>query len=180
VRPQRSREEQIINWIGVIAQLVRTRNNQILSGSDLSYPQFVMLLHFCHEPEREWTVTALASAFQTNQPGVTKTVQKLLKKRYLEARVDENDSRMKHLRVTRRGLRARDQAVARLAPDLSQFLKSWKPSEIAELHRLLGRLKNQLDESRDSVRIPAATPTPRVRRRGSGTARRGRSALRKA
>jgi DNA-binding MarR family transcriptional regulator len=175
---RRSREEQIVTWIGVIAQLVRTRNNQILVESDLSYPQFVMLLHFCHEPEREWTVTALAAAFQTNQPGVTKTVQKLLRSGYLEARVDENDSRMKHLRVTRRGLRARNEAISMLAPDLSQFFKSWKPSEIAELHRLLERLKNQLDESRDSVRVPSATPSSRARGRSRSPTRRRRPALR--
>ena len=177
---RRSREEQIVTWIGVIAQLVRTRNNQILVESDLSYPQFVMLLHFCHDPDREWTVTSLASAFQTNQPGVTKTVQKLLKNRYLEARVDEGDGRIKHLRVTGRGLRARDEAVAMLAPDLSQFFESWKPSEIAELHRLLERLKNQLDQSRASVRIAAAAPSSRVRRRRKTAARRSRSALRNA
>ena len=49
----------IVVWIGVIAQLVRTRNNRILRETDLPYPQFVLLLHFCHDPDREWTASSL-------------------------------------------------------------------------------------------------------------------------
>jgi DNA-binding MarR family transcriptional regulator len=174
LRPKRPKEEQIVTWVGVIAQLIRARNNQILSGSELSYPQFVVLIHFCHDPDREWTVTSLASAFQTNQPGITKTVQKLLRGGHLEARTDPIDGRVKHLRVTRRGIRARNEAVAKLAPDLRQFFEPWKRSEVAELHRLLERLKNQLDESRDSVLMPA-----RVRRRRRSAAKRGHAAIAK-
>jgi hypothetical protein len=46
----------------------RTRNNQLLRDAGLTYPQFVLLLHFCHDPDREWTVGTLARAFQRNQP----------------------------------------------------------------------------------------------------------------
>lgn len=161
MRPKRSKEEQILVWIGVIAQLSRTRNNQILRETDLPYPQFVLLLHFCHDPDREWTVSSLARAFQRNQPGITKTVRQLLDRRFLRTRPDETDARVKKLRVTPRGIRARDTAVARLAPAFADDFRSWKRAEVSELHRLIERLKNQLDEQRDDA--SAAAPTSAVR-----------------
>lgn len=152
LRPKRSKEEQIIVWAGVIAQLVRTRNDQILRETDLPYPQFVLLLHFCHDPDREWTVSSLARAFQRNQPGITKTVRKLLERGYLRSRRDETDARVKQLRVTAKGIRARDAAMALLTPTFADDFRSWKRSEVAELHRLIERLKNHLDAQRDEPR----------------------------
>ncbi|MCP5060729.1 MAG: winged helix-turn-helix transcriptional regulator [bacterium] len=137
----------------MIAQLVRSRNSQIVQETDLPYPQFVLLLHFCHDPEREWTVSSLARAFQRKQPGITKTVRQLLDGGFLRTRPDKMDARVKHLRVTPRGIRARDAAMARLAPVFADDFRSWKQSEVSELHRLLERLKNHLDEQRDEPNV---------------------------
>ncbi len=150
MRPRRPKEEQIVVWTGVIAQLTRTRINQSLGQTSLPYPQFVLLLHFCHDPDREWTVSSLADTFQTNQPGITKTVKKLLERRYLSSRPDAEDARVRKLRVTKRGIRARNNAVARMGPDLAEAFRGWKRSEISELHRLLERLKNHLDADRNA------------------------------
>ena len=147
-------EEQVIVWIGVIAQLVRTRNNRVLRSTDLPYPQFVLLLHFCHDPTRTWTVSGLARAFQRKQPGISKTVRQLLDRGFLRARRGETDARVTNLRVTPRGIRARDAAMARLAPALGDDFRSWKRSELSELHRLIERLKNQLDQERDEEPAP--------------------------
>ena len=162
LRPKRRKEEQILVWIGVIAQLGRTRNNRILRETDLPYPHFVLLLHFCHEPDREWTVSSLARAFQRKQPGITKNVRQLLDRGFLRVRPDPTDARVKKLRVTPRGIRARDGAMARLAPAFSDDFGSWKQSEISELHRLVERLKDHLDQQRDEAGTPALpTSAPR-------------------
>ena len=149
MRPSRSEEEQIVVWVGVIAQLTRTRINQILGQTSLPYPQFVLLLHFCHDPGREWTVSSLADAFQTNQPGITKTVKKLIERRYLSARPDPRDARVRRLRVTKSGIRARNQAIARMGPDLAEAFRGWKRSDVSALHRHLERLKDHLDANRN-------------------------------
>lgn len=154
MRPKRSQEEQILVWSGVIAQLTRTRINRVLREIELSYPQFALLLHFSHDPGLEWTVTSLARAFQTEQPGITKAVKQLLDRGYLAARADQADARVRHLRMTAKGAQARVKAVARLAPNVAGAFAGWKRSEIAELHRLLERLKNYLDEHRDELVAP--------------------------
>ena len=143
-------------WMGVIAQLVRTRNNQVLSETDLPYPQFVLLLHFCHDPDREWTVSSLARAFQRNQPGITKTVRQLLDRGFVRSRPDQTDARVKRLRVTTRGIRARDAAMASLAPAFTDDFRGWKRAEVSELHRLVERLKNHLDEQRNDTGAPTS------------------------
>lgn len=150
-RPRRPPEEEILIWSGVVAQLVRTRNNRILADSELPYPQFVMLRHFCHDPDREWTVSQLADAFETPQPGVSKTVRKLVERRLLRERSDALDARRNWLHVTPKGVRVRNDAVSRLAPDQRGVFAAWPRRDVAELRRLLLRLKTQLDESREEV-----------------------------
>lgn len=148
MRPPRSEEEQILVWCGVVAQLVRTRANRILADREIPYPLFVLLRHFCHDPAREWTVTTLAAAFETGQPGMTKKVQVLLGGDLISSRADVRDARVRWLRVTKRGERLRDKLVAQLEPDQKEFFRGWKRSEIASLHEGLERLKTHLDEHR--------------------------------
>lgn len=148
MRPPRPKEEQILVWCGVVAQLQRTRANRILAGEDLPYPLFVLLRHFCHDPEREWTVSQLTAAFETEQPGMTKKVRKLLAAGLLRTRPDESDGRRHWLSVTPAGVRLRDRLVALLEPDRDEVFASWKRAEVNELHRLLDRLRTHLDRNR--------------------------------
>ncbi|MCP4007237.1 MAG: winged helix-turn-helix transcriptional regulator [bacterium] len=159
MRRRRSKREQILVWSGVVAQLVRTRANRILKDAGLPYPQFVLLRHFCHDPEREWTVTQLAAAFETRQPGITKNTKRLLDLGLLTARIDPDDSRRRWLRVTKKGLRRRDALIKMLEPDQDQFFRGWKANEIDELHGGLERLKTYLDENRDAIVFPGSSPT---------------------
>lgn len=135
-------------WCGVVAQLARTRANRILKGQPLPYPLFVLLRHFCHDPDREWTVGQLAAAFEAGQPGITKKVRKLLDLRLLSVREDPDDARRRWLRVTARGVALRDELTGRLEPDRQKIFANWRPAETAELHRLLDRLRQELDIDR--------------------------------
>jgi len=156
MRADRPREEQILVWCGVVAQLQRTRANRILGEAELPYPLFVLLRHFCHDPEREWTISQLTAAFETGQPGMTKKVQKLVERRLLASRSDERDGRKRWLCVTPAGIRLRDELTRRLEPDRAQLFQGWKPAEVDQLHGLLDRLRRFLDENRDSVALPPA------------------------
>lgn len=138
-------------WCGVIAQLTRTRTNRILADTHFAYPAFVLLRHFCHDPDREWTVGQLTEAFETEQPGMTKKVHKLLALKLLASRSDDTDGRLRWLRVTPEGIAVRDALVGRLEPDRKQLFRGWKRTEIDELHRLLDRLRTTLDDRRDEI-----------------------------
>lgn len=141
-------EEDILIWIGVVAQLTRTRSNRLLTDTALPYPLFVLLRHFSHDPEREWTITQLTSAFETGQSGMTKKVQKLLAEKLLNHRADAADARVKWFSINQLGLEAVAASSTVLRTDIVESLSVWSADEIATAHDLLFRLKSQLDENR--------------------------------
>jgi len=140
---------QVLNFIGIANQLAVTRANQMLAEGSLPFQQFVMLSHFAKDPERPRTVTGIASAFQAPQPGITKTVQKMVRRGYLETRPDAEDGRSRQLFMTKAGAGAFAKANAALAPLARKAFADWPEADILNLHRLLHRLKDWLDENRD-------------------------------
>jgi DNA-binding MarR family transcriptional regulator len=142
---------QILIWIGVANQLTTTRFDRLMNESNLPLPQFTMLNHFSRDPQQRYTITQLASAFQANQPAMTKTVQHLLEKGYLDFQVSQEDKRVKFHSITASGLAAHQQAIARIDPDAQLIFAEWSTEEIETLHQSLFRLKNWLDDRRDAV-----------------------------
>jgi DNA-binding MarR family transcriptional regulator len=143
--------KQILTWIGVVNQLTTTRFNQVMIEDNLPLPQFIMLNHFSLNPQQSYTITQIASAFQANQPAITKTVQHLIKKGYLDVRVSQEDKRVKYHSITVIGLEAHQQAIAHILPDAQLIFAEWSSEEIDTLHQLLFRLKNWLDNRKDRV-----------------------------
>jgi DNA-binding MarR family transcriptional regulator len=144
---------QILIWIGVANQLTTTRFNKLMTEteSNLPLPQFSMLNYFSRNPQQCHTITQLASAFQANQPAMTKTVQHLIEKGYLDFQVSQEDKRVKFHSITAAGLEAHQQAIAQIIPDAQFIFAEWSAQEIDILHKSLFRLKNWLDDRRDSV-----------------------------
>ena len=93
------------------------------------------------------------------EPGMTKKVQKLLDAGLLSARVDAQDGRRRWLRVTNRGKRMKDRMVALLEPDQQAIFENWDAADVADLHRLLDRLRQQLDAARDDLHEPRRRST---------------------
>jgi DNA-binding MarR family transcriptional regulator len=143
--------QQVLIWIGVTNQLTTTRFNQLMAESNLPLPQFSMLNHFSRNPKQQYTITQLASAFQANQPAITKTVQHLIQKGYLNVQVSQEDKRIKYHSITKSGLAAHKQAIAHMTPDAQLIFAEWSTEEIEALHQSLFRLKNWLDDHRDTT-----------------------------
>ncbi len=142
---------QILIWIGVANQLTTTRFDRLTIARNLPLPQFTMLNHFSRNPQQRYTITQLTSAFQANQPAMTKTVQHLLEKGYLDVEVSQADKRVKFHSITAAGLAAHQEAIAQIEPDAQLIFAEWSTEEIETLHKSLFRLKNWLDVRRDAV-----------------------------
>ena len=140
---------QALNWIGIVDQLATTKANRVLDAIGLPMPQFAMLNHFSHRPALPRTVTGIAAAFQQQQPGVTKTVQKLLDKGYLRVESDPGDGRVRHLFLTEAGAQAHTAARESLTPLLDDAFTGWSDDEVGQLVALLDRLRIYLDANRD-------------------------------
>jgi DNA-binding MarR family transcriptional regulator len=148
VRPTEAQAQlgwRIFNWIGIIDQLATARAERTLADLKLPFPQFVMLSHFSHRPQEAKTVTSVASALQQPQPGVTKTVQKLIARKFLRADPSPGDARSKLLTLTPKGLEIHQRAIAAFGPRLAEAFQGWDDKEMEEFARHLDRLKIWMD-----------------------------------
>jgi DNA-binding MarR family transcriptional regulator len=136
---------RIFNWIGIIDQLATARAERTLAELKLPFPQFVMLNHFSHRPHEAKTVTAVSSALQQPQPGVTKTIQKLIARKFLKADPAPGDARSKLLTITPKGLEIQTRAIAAFAPRFAEAFQGWEEAQMEELFAKLDRLKVWID-----------------------------------
>jgi DNA-binding MarR family transcriptional regulator len=136
---------KIFTWIGIINQLSRARITRALKSTDLPYPQFVLLTHFNHRPKEAKTITGIARAMQQPQPGVTKTVQKLIKKDFLRMEESREDARARLIYLTPKGQRAIERAVMLLVPLFKDTFEDWSEEEMQDLITRLDKLKVWMD-----------------------------------
>ena len=142
---------RVLNWIGIIEQLSTALANHRLAPAGLPMPQFVMLNHFSHRPEEGKTVSAIARAMQRPQPGVTKTVAKLIERGYLAWQPNPADGRSKLLYLSAAGRQAHGRAVALLGDEMAAAFTGWNKAEVQALFDQLDRLKIWLDDHRPKL-----------------------------
>ena len=134
--------------LGIIQQLMTTRQNSLFAGRELSLSQFALLNHFSHEPERSWTVTELAEVMEMNQPGITKIVTVLLDKGLLQSTSDATDKRKRYLTISKKGLALCVETFQSLLPDISQVFSEWDEKSLKQFHKQLEKLMLWLDKHR--------------------------------
>lgn len=148
-----SRSERIARIVAAldgIQQMRATRIGRILKPSGVPAAQFAVLARFAAAPERSWTVGQLAAVSETNQPGLTKVVQRLLGKGHLASWPDGSDRRVRHLTITADGLEAFARASAAMRPDLLAIFEDWKGKDLRAFASDLERLHEWLDSHRDT------------------------------
>jgi DNA-binding MarR family transcriptional regulator len=136
---------RIFNWIGIIDQLAQTRATKALAELKLPMPQFVMLNHFSHRPNEAKTVTAVANALQQPQPGISKTIQKMIARKLLKADPAPGDARSKLITITPKGIETHQRAIAAFLPRFAEVFSGWDDAEMETLARQLDRLKVWMD-----------------------------------
>jgi DNA-binding MarR family transcriptional regulator len=113
----------------------------------MSHAQFVMLHHLCRVGG-DWTPARLADALQVTRGAVTNTVKRLETKRFVSVRAAGDDGRSKLVSLTDAGSAARDAALARLVPEVSELSAELPLAEIAAMLPALKTVRKVLDEHR--------------------------------
>jgi len=139
---------KVLNEIGIIAQLARVELARA-TGDALSGAGFSVLNHLArlHGP---WAPARLARAFQVTKGAMTNTLQRLEAESYVKIADDPQDGRAKHVTITSKGLKARDAALARLAPRLTALTRNVDAETLKDLLPGLARLRAELDAARDA------------------------------
>jgi DNA-binding MarR family transcriptional regulator len=141
---------KVLNEIGIIAQLSRVELERA-AGDTLSGAGFSVLNHLARLPG-VWAPARLARAFQVTKGAMTNTLQRLDTLGYVKIVGDPDDGRAKQVTITAKGLKARDAALARLAPALTDLTKTMGADALAALLPRLARLRATLDAARDGDR----------------------------
>jgi DNA-binding MarR family transcriptional regulator len=136
----------ILTYVGIIEHLTRTRAAKALRGTGITFPQFAFLNHFRRRPQDEpKTVTSIARDFQQPQPGVTKTLQKMLALGLIKAVAAPDDARSKLLQLTPKGVKAHEKALAVLTDQFRAAFADWSEADLTQLFAHLHRLKSWMD-----------------------------------
>ena len=149
LNPREQTEIRMTVLLGIIQQLMTTRQNRLFASRELSLSQFGLLNHFTHEPDRSWTVTDLVEVMEMNQPGITKIVTVLLEKGLLQSKPDKLDKRKRYLTITRKGLALCDDTFKSLLPEISHVFYEWDEKSLKQFHQQLEKLMLWLDKHRD-------------------------------
>ena len=149
LNPREQTEVRMTVLLGIIQQLMTTRQNRLFADRELSLSQFALLNHFTHEPERSWTVTELAEVMEMNQPGITKIVTTLLDKGLLKSTPDKTDKRKRYLSICKKGLALCVETFQSLLPDISQVFSEWDERSLKQFHKQLEKLMLWLDNHRN-------------------------------
>jgi len=158
VEQRQQTEVKLIVLLGIIQQLMTTRQGKLFSNNSVNPSQFAVLNHFTHTPDRSWTVTELADVMEMNQPGITKIVSVLMEKNLLKARPDDQDKRKRHLMITAQGMQLCSDTFISLMPDVSHAFASWDNPDLDQFKGYLEKLMGWLDNHRDDIRMPSTNP----------------------
>lgn len=139
---------QAFNEISIIAQLSGAAFERVLPEG-LSLAGFGVLNHFVRLARDEERPTQLARNFQVTKGAMTNTLQRLEAAGFITLSPDPEDGRGKIARITRAGRAAREQAIARIAPVLSDLLNVFPAAELKRVLPVLTKLRQTLDAARD-------------------------------
>lgn len=132
--------------IGIIAQLNEAAiQKQLPKG--MSHAQFVLLHHLCRLGG-EWTPARLADALQVTRGAITNTLKRLEGKSWVSVRAAGDDGRSKLVSLTEAGVAARDDALSRLVPEVSDLSGELPLPEISAMLPALKTVRKVLDEHR--------------------------------
>jgi DNA-binding MarR family transcriptional regulator len=137
---------RLLNEIGIIGQLSRSRFERVLPGG-LTIAQFGVLNHFVRLGG-ERSLVALARSFQVSKPAMGKLVHKLEDQALVTVRDKPSDSRGKLVSITRAGHAMRAEAVAALAPEIARLQHEIGNPVFERLLPDLVRVRQWLDDNR--------------------------------
>lgn len=137
----------LFNEIGIISQLSgRMLEAHLPAGFLVSH--FAVLNHLVRLGDGR-TPLAIARAFQVPKATMTHTLSGLAEAGLVRFAPNPQDGRSKCVMLTDKGRLFREDAIARLKPDLVRLSKQFRPEAIAAALPLLGELRAYLDKARE-------------------------------
>ena len=127
----------------ITEQLVRNKTDRTLPG-DMTTSQFALLTHLIRSGQSQ-TPAELANAFQVKRPTMTNTIQKLELKGFVTLTTDTHDRRSKWVQITKRGIKAHDEALQSLMTQFAPMIDDLGTQIFADCLSELQKIRHYLD-----------------------------------
>jgi DNA-binding MarR family transcriptional regulator len=144
---QLERAYTFFNEVGIISQLASNQMQRAMPH-ELTLSQFSVLNWFARVDDVA-TPGRLSSAFQVTKGAMTNTLHKLADKGLIKVVPDPDSGRRKIVRMTRKGHRARADAIASTHPQLEEFLSEFAGSKFEAGLEFMQRVRCCLDAERE-------------------------------
>jgi len=126
-----------------VHQLIRNQLDRVLpKGMELSH---LTVLNHLANTKGEKTPAQLAKSFHVTRGAMTNTLGKLEISGYIHIRPDWDDARRKLVAISPAGVRARDDAIALVAPVISELVRDSGADEIKSVLPVLRNLRIHLE-----------------------------------
>lgn len=139
----------VINDIGIINQLVRTRLEARLPDG-LIEAHFAVLNHLSRRPEGRMA-QMMARAMQVPKTSMSHTVRVLEKRGLVSIGPHPDDARAKIVRITPQGQAIRDDVIARMIRDYAALPAIVGPENLRAIAPVLAELRGWLDAERNAL-----------------------------
>ena len=133
--------------LGILTQLFQSRIEALLRPTDLTYTQLSVLSHLDRQTEGQ-SISELAAAFEIQQPGMSKVIQRLAAAGAVSSQPDPTDPRRKLTSITDVGRERFETAGETMEEDLNRWFADWSDDEVAAFTASAGRLIDWLDANR--------------------------------
>lgn len=136
--------------LGITSQLYIGLMTRLVEPHDMTYPQFVLLLHLSRRsgPTR---MSDMVQAVELTQSAVTKAVQKFAALGLAEVHKGRDDLRNRLVAITPQGRTRVGEVQRKFGPAFASMLEGWSAGDIARLTGDLARLSRWLQESAHPV-----------------------------
>ena len=129
-----------------IHDLMRKRVNQVLEQMDVTFSQHHVLVHLMHCEGYEASLKDLEHRMETAQSTMAGIVSRLEDKGFVEGFTDEQDLRVKKVRLTEKGVRICRKSLEDIRESERIMCSQLSEEEITELKRMLDIMYGSLKE----------------------------------
>ena len=130
-----------VQCLSIVYQQLAARLNRQLEPLGLNMTQISLLTHLVHA-NREETVLGLAQTMQMNQPAVTKAIQAMDVRGWVQKRKCKKDARVSYVTVTADGKDHLNRAQQACVPLLHKTFSGLEEQELRQLIDLLQKINN--------------------------------------
>ena len=134
------------NELGIVSQLSKAMFERLLPEG-LTISQFSVLNWFVRV-DSVATPGRLSAAFQVTKGAMTNTLKKLEEKKCITVHPDPANGRKKIVKITRRGKKLRDKAIADAHPLLEEFSINFDVAELELQLSAIQKIRIYLDSHR--------------------------------